>query len=333
MFVLVMFLILTLINVVASISMGPLFFVSFAVLFVITLVLCLPFYYIWEFFYFRGKEFREIKKCIQKYIDECNELNSHIEELKSSYVDVNYTDYGIATYVDNSRYNFKRKGWKTYQKDKNIYDCSASVCRNAQQQPFKYICKYFNIQPNEETLSRFEKVLNDFSAAEQGRKLLMEQKQEIVASISKLIPFFIRHFRKNKLVKKLGFDDIDLSNVHYPVFCFRYISAGGNSSMKCEVVFDLENLERFIQFLSEKVKFRKSIAGQRALMTARLREYIKKRDNYACRCCGISTREEPHLLLEIDHIIPLSKNGITSEENLQTLCWKCNRSKGSKMPE
>ncbi|MCR5460868.1 MAG: HNH endonuclease [Acetatifactor sp.] len=26
---------------------------------------------------------------------------------------------------------------------------------------------------------------------------------------------------------------------------------------------------------------------------------------------------------------PVSKGGITEEDNLQTLCWKCNRKKGS----
>ncbi len=48
--------------------------------------------------------------------------------------------------------------------------------------------------------------------------------------------------------------------------------------------------------------------------------------------CGVSTiNQEKNLLLEIDHIIPLSKGGITTEKNLQTLCWKCNRAKGAKI--
>ncbi|MEJ6467235.1 HNH endonuclease signature motif containing protein [Fusobacterium ulcerans] len=60
-------------------------------------------------------------------------------------------------------------------------------------------------------------------------------------------------------------------------------------------------------------------------------EKIKKRDNYTCKKCGLSIYKEENLLLEIDHIIPLAKGGITSEKNLQTLCWKCNRSKGIKI--
>lgn len=39
----------------------------------------------------------------------------------------------------------------------------------------------------------------------------------------------------------------------------------------------------------------------------------------------------PNHLLEIDHIIPVSKGGRTAEENLQTLCWKCNRAKSDKI--
>ncbi|MBQ8379127.1 MAG: hypothetical protein IJX42_08365, partial [Oscillospiraceae bacterium] len=126
-------------------------------------------------------------------------------------------------------FNFKRSELKKYKKESNIYDCSLTVCKNAQQQPFKYICKYFNIQANEQTLANFEKVFNDFSAADQGRNLLVLKKKEILSTVSYQIPFFIRHFRREKLAKKLGFNDIDLTDVHYPSFCFRYISEGGNS--------------------------------------------------------------------------------------------------------
>ena len=68
-------------------------------------------------------------------------------------------------------------------------------------------------------------------------------------------------------------------------------------------------------------------------MTPQLREEIKKRDNYMCCNCGNGTEIEPNLLLEIDHIIPISKGGKTKVNNLQTLCWKCNRSKGAKLEE
>ncbi len=67
------------------------------------------------------------------------------------------------------------------------------------------------------------------------------------------------------------------------------------------------------------------------MATLNLRERIKNRDGYTCQICRLSTKDEKNLLLEIDHIIPLSKGGVTCESNLQTLCWKCNRSKGSKV--
>ena len=103
--------------------------------------------------------------------------------------------------------------------------------------------------------------------------------------------------------------------------------------MQCSIVFDIENLNKFVEYLSSIIKFKKSAAGQRALMTSKLREQIKKRDNYTCCKCGNSIEKEPNLLLEIDHIIPISKNGLTTESNLQTLCWKCNRKKGSKLDD
>lgn len=289
------------------------------------------FYFVFEYFYFRSKKFLDIKESIQDYTNGCNELNAHIEDLKNAYVDVKQTDYGHADYIDRSVYNFKRPELKKMRETPNVYNCSITVCKNAQQQPFKYLCKYFNIKPNEETLANFENVLNSFAAVEQGKVLLEAERNEIVEGISTKIPFLIRTLRKKTLIRKLGFEDIDFSQLYFPKYSFKYVSAGGNSSMNCDIVLNIENLERFIKYMSEQVKFKKSVEGQRTLMTPTLREYIKQRDNYTCQKCGISVAQEPHLLLEIDHIVPLSKGGITSEENLQTLCWKCNRSKGAKV--
>lgn len=288
-------------------------------------------YLIYQHIYFNSDEFIEIKESIKEYTRECNELNEHIEELKSAYSGFKRIDYGEAKYIDNSIYNFKRPELKNVKESEYVYNCSLSVCKNAHQQPFKYLCKYFNIKPNEETLEKFENVLNDFSAAEQGKQLLKNKRDIILEGIINDIPFLIKTFSKKKLIRKLGFKDIDFSTLYFPKYTFSYTSGGGNSSMNCDIVFNIDTLDRFINYLSEIIKFKKSVAGQRALMTSSLREKIKKRDNYTCRKCGVSIKDEPNLLLEIDHIIPLSKNGQTTEDNLQTLCWKCNRSKGAKI--
>lgn len=281
--------------------------------------------------YFKSDKFKKIKDEIQENTNECNKLNHHLQELKVSFVDINSYDYGNATLKDNSNYNFKRREWNKNMKTNQIYHCSITVCKNASNQPLKYLCKYFNIKTNEETLENFENVLNDFSAAEQGKNLLKQERDSILSNIRDLIPWLIYNFSKKRLIEELGFEEIDFSDLYFPIYTFQYVSSGGNSSTKCDIKLDIENLDKFINYLSEVVKFKNSVAGQRALMTSKLREKIKNRDNYTCKLCGLSILEEPNLLLEIDHIIPLSKGGITSEENLQTLCWKCNRSKGAKL--
>lgn len=109
--------------------------------------------------------------------------------MKCSYIDIKSYDYGDSRLIDNSNYNFKRTEWSKNTKSERIQNCSATVCRNANDQPFKFLCKYFNIKSNEETLSNFEKVLNDYSAAEQGKTLLEKEKQSILDNISSSIPF------------------------------------------------------------------------------------------------------------------------------------------------
>ena len=60
----------------------------------------------------------------------------------------------------------------------------------------------------------------------------------------------------------------------------------------------------------------------------KLRYQVLKRDCFKCCACGASPAKDPSVELHIDHIIPWSKGGETSLENLQTLCSRCNLGKG-----
>lgn len=68
---------------------------------------------------------------------------------------------------------------------------------------------------------------------------------------------------------------------------------------------------------------------ERGKVSNAMRFSIYKRDGYRCRMCGISDR---FANLEVDHIIPISKGGKSTYDNLQTLCHRCNVQKGNSMP-
>ncbi len=53
------------------------------------------------------------------------------------------------------------------------------------------------------------------------------------------------------------------------------------------------------------------------------RENVFRRDNYECVYCGDSTRKT----LTLDHVIPQSKGGKDSWDNLVTACKRCNSEK------
>ena len=63
--------------------------------------------------------------------------------------------------------------------------------------------------------------------------------------------------------------------------------------------------------------------------STRLRFEVLVRDQFTCRFCGASPAKDPSVTLHIDHIIPWSKGGETTLDNLQTLCSKCNLGKGN----
>ena len=284
--------------------------------------------------YFRTRGFKAIKREIEVYTKECNELNDHIEDMKS--VDLGFR----SKYKSNLNYSRSKKGKGKKNHLEDLINCDSRTYIFGDKRKFRKVfddtissfCKFFTVEINKDTLEKLEKTLNDFLAVEEGKKLLERQRNEIIKKIRKELPYFIRRFTGiQRLSRKLGFKDIDLKDSYFPTYTFGYISPRGVKDDYHDFILNIQNLNELIKYLSQKIKFKKSVAGQRALMTPKLREKIKERDGYTCQICGLSNKDEPNLLLEIDHIIPLSKGGMTTEGNLQTLCWRCNRSKGAKI--
>jgi len=60
------------------------------------------------------------------------------------------------------------------------------------------------------------------------------------------------------------------------------------------------------------------------------RAHIFLRDNHSCQYCE---KQLPAKLLTLDHVVPVTRGGPGSWENLVTSCRSCNQAKGSRTPE
>ena len=61
-------------------------------------------------------------------------------------------------------------------------------------------------------------------------------------------------------------------------------------------------------------------------LSKKIRFEVFKRDNFTCGYCG---KQPPDIVLEVDHITPLSKGGDDDINNLITSCFDCNRGKSN----
>ena len=77
----------------------------------------------------------------------------------------------------------------------------------------------------------------------------------------------------------------------------------------------------------EQLLLKSNIKNERKTIPLNVRWAVLKRDNYTCMKCGRSPGKDKTTELEIDHIIPVAKNGANDVGNLQTLCRECNQGK------
>jgi hypothetical protein len=85
------------------------------------------------------------------------------------------------------------------------------------------------------------------------------------------------------------------------------------------------------QITFEQLVESKKQKNLREPITPALRAKVLRRDNYTCRDCGASPRNDPNIILHIHHVIPVSKGGKTELSNLVTNCNLCNLGKGDKI--
>jgi len=60
------------------------------------------------------------------------------------------------------------------------------------------------------------------------------------------------------------------------------------------------------------------------------RRTVLARDHYTCQYCG---EQPPRKELTVDHILPRSRGGHTTWDNVVTACQRCNGRKGNRTPE
>ena len=94
---------------------------------------------------------------------------------------------------------------------------------------------------------------------------------------------------------------------------------------------------RYLKHKTEVARLTQLEVSRRRRIRSTDKEMVFQRDNYTCQICGISRDFldnlcpglGDYLLLEADHVRSVKQGGTGRDiDNLQCLCWRCNRKKG-----
>lgn len=279
--------------------------------------------------YYNSPSFLKIKETCEVLMNSQREFNEYINEKVQSISHLFGTRIVRNETLRHDEYNYVRPYKKTITPF--TAEVSATVFSSAENNPLECIVKYF--YPNKNTyptqIQKLCHLVEELETLKDAKQIIDNYKEEYRQYLGD-VPDYVMQYDEAGFYSRLGFANIDESvlSVEYK---FSYTSNGGMAQRSFTVPMTEETIAELIALLESKLTAGAFVREQRMLMTKKLREFIKTRDNFTCCNCGNSIHIEPNLLLEIDHIIPVSKGGQTTEDNLQTLCWKCNRAKSNKI--
>lgn len=279
--------------------------------------------------YYDSPDFAKIKETCEVLMSTQREFNEYINEKVQSISRLFGTRVVRTETIYADEYNYIRPYKKTITPF--TAEVSATVFASAENNPLEYIVKYFYPYKSSypEQIQKLYQLVEELETLRDAKQIIENYKAEYQQYLGDVPGFIIKNDEAG-FYSRLGFANIDES-AFAVVYKFAYTSGGGMAQRSFTVPMTEETIAELIKVLESKLTASAFAKEQRTLMTKKLREHIKERDNYTCCNCGNSTHAEPNLLLEIDHIIPVSKGGRTEESNLQTLCWKCNRAKSNKI--
>lgn len=279
--------------------------------------------------YYQSSDFLKIKETCETLMSSQREFNEYISEKVATISQLFGKSVARNATINEDEYHYLRP----YQKTLTPFtaEVSAAVFESAENNPLEYVVKHFypNKDSYPEQIQKLHLLVGELETLKDAKRIIENYKQEYQQYLLD-VPSFVMEEDEAGFYERLGFANIDES-VLVVEYVFSYTSGGGKAKRTFGVPMTEETIVRLIKALESKLTMGAFTKEQRALMTNKLRELIKQRDNLTCRQCGNSIFKEPNLLLEIDHIIPVSKGGCTVQDNLQTLCWKCNRAKSNKI--
>ena len=279
--------------------------------------------------YYSSEDFTRLKSTCDSLMSSQREFNEYIDEKVKSISGLFGTNIVREDTVIEDEYNYIHP----YKKSLTPFtaEVSASVFASAENNPLDYVIKQFysNKSLYPEQIQKLQLLVEELETLKEAKQIIENQKAEIQQYLSE-VPDFIMENDEDGFYSRLGFATIN-ENSLVVAYKFSYTSNAGYSQRSFNVPMTEETIVALIQKLEDKLTFTTFAKEQRSLMTSKLRQQIKERDKYTCQYCGNSINQEPNLLLEIDHKIPVSKGGLTEESNLQTLCWRCNRTKSNKL--
>ena len=278
--------------------------------------------------YYESAEFINIKKNCDVLMNSQREFNEYIMEKVQAVSQLFGTRVVRNETINDDEYNYFRPYKKTITPF--TAEVSAAVFASAENNPIEYVIKYFYPDKSKypEQIQKLHLLIEELATLKEAKKIIEEYKKNIVEYIND-VPSYIMDDDESGFYSRLGFANID-DSILTVEYAFSYTSGGGMAKRTFTVPMTEDTIIELIGALERRLTITAFSREQRPMMTGKLREMIKKRDNFTCCICGNSIYQEPNLLLEIDHVIPVSKGGCTIEENLQTLCWKCNRAKSNK---
>ena len=279
--------------------------------------------------YYQSEDFQKIKTTCDTLMDSQREFNEYIDEKVKAISSLFGTAISRNETVNEDEYNYIHP----YKKSITPFtaEVSATVFASAENNPLDYVVKYFysNKERYPEQIQKLQTLIEELETLKEAKEIIEKYKSDIQQYLTE-VPSFIKENDEDGFYARLGFATINESTL-VVAYKFSYTSIGGKAQRYFTIPMTEETIVELINLLESKLTMSAFTREQRSLMTNKLRQQIKERDNFTCKFCGNSTHTEPNLLLEIDHIIPVAKGGITEESNLQTLCWKCNRAKSCKL--